>query len=84
MVGSYDANAFGLHDMHGNVFEWCLDWYDKAYKGSQKDFKGSSRVWRGGAWSYTAQGCRAASRSGLSPSMRQLNLGFRVALVPAR
>ena len=49
-VGSHAANRFGLHDMHGNVWEMCLDWHDKEYKSADPDFKGSLRVARGGSW----------------------------------
>jgi formylglycine-generating enzyme required for sulfatase activity len=83
-VGSYAANKYGLYDMHGNVWEWCLDWYDKDYKGADKDFKGSYRVIRGGSWHYLGQGCRAALRSSRSPSNRVNYLGFRVAVVQTR
>jgi formylglycine-generating enzyme required for sulfatase activity len=84
-VGSYDANGFGLHDMHGNVWEWCLDWYDKDYKGADKDFKGSLRVLRGGCWCNSTTNCRSADRAGRNiPETRTGGSGFRVALVPTR
>jgi formylglycine-generating enzyme required for sulfatase activity len=67
--GSYPANAWGLCDMHGNVWEWCQDWYDKDYyrSGNNKDPEGPqsgvSRVLRGGNWSiHAARRCRAATR----------------------
>ena len=89
-IGSYTPNAFGLHDMHGNVREWCSDWYDSNYY--SKDNKdnpagpteGSSRMFRGGCWLSNASGCRSANRSMNKPTYRGLNLGFRVALVPPR
>jgi formylglycine-generating enzyme required for sulfatase activity len=83
-VGSYPANKFGLHDMHGNVWEWCLDWYDKNYKGADKDFKGAKRVDRGGNWASTARYCRSANRDGDDPELRNNGLGFRVALVATK
>jgi formylglycine-generating enzyme required for sulfatase activity len=86
-VGSYPANDFGLHDMHGNVWEWCLDWYGKEYYGKSpaKDppgpREGSVRVNRGGGWFYNGRGCRSAFRSWYPPEKGNSHLGFRVALV---
>jgi formylglycine-generating enzyme required for sulfatase activity len=85
-VGSYPPNPWGLHDMHGNVCQWCQDWYDKDYYGlavSQDPpgpEKGSERVVRGGYWSKPANNCRAASRGSLAPNYRFFGGGFRVAL----
>ena len=81
-VGSFAANAWGLHDMHGNVHQWCEDWYDanEYNRGDCKDPKGpntgTSRVVRGGSWGY----CRSAFRYYYSPDYRNLDVGFRVVL----
>jgi formylglycine-generating enzyme required for sulfatase activity len=82
-VGSLEnANAWGLYDMHGNVWEWCEDWYGEYPKGEVVDpvnTKFSSfRVYRGGCWFDSAVGCRSAHRSGDVPSYRDNALGFRV------
>jgi formylglycine-generating enzyme required for sulfatase activity len=84
-VAQKKANAFGLHDMAGNVWEWCADWYDKDYyAGSPPDdpkgpASGSLRVLRGGCWFYGPGLCRSADRGRHSPVNRHLFLGFRVA-----
>ena len=86
-VGSYPPNAFGLYDMHGNVWEWCEDSYDENYyKASPVDdpqgpAQASMRVYRGGSWGLAAKYCRSANRYGLGASGRRSDLGFRVALV---
>ena len=81
-VGTKKSNPWGLHDMHGNVWEWCSDWYDRKLSGGVDPVGpngGSSRVNRGGCWGYVPGLCRSAYRSDYVPSYRIHNLGFRVA-----
>lgn len=84
-VGSYAPNAFGLYDMHGNVWEWCLDSYAAYAAGSQVDpfvNIGSNRVIRGGSWIYFSYYCRSALRLNRGPSAALEDVGFRVVLAP--
>jgi formylglycine-generating enzyme required for sulfatase activity len=86
-VGSYPSNHFGLLDMHGNVWEWCANWYDAGYyaTGPRKDPPGPEagpfRVLRGGSWRNQAATCRAAYRNALPPHQRQPFVGFRLVLI---
>jgi formylglycine-generating enzyme required for sulfatase activity len=81
-AGSFRPNAWGLYDMHGNVFEWCWDWYDSYASGAQTDPVGASsgmrRVIRGGGWLHSGQNLRSADRSGSTPGYRINFLGFRL------
>jgi formylglycine-generating enzyme required for sulfatase activity len=79
---SFAANVWGLYDMHGNVWEWCWDWYGSYSSRSQTNpvgaSSGSYRVLRGGVWDGTTQNARSANRSYHPPASRYYNLGFRL------
>jgi formylglycine-generating enzyme len=83
-VGSFPANAWGLHDMHGNVWQWCQDWYGdypkKDVVDSQGPDAGDTRVLRGGSWADGPRHCRSAERNANVPGHRTSNFGFRLCL----
>jgi formylglycine-generating enzyme required for sulfatase activity len=89
-VGSYSPNAWGLFDMHGNVYEWCLDSYAAYTNSAVSDpfmTGGTNRVMRGGSWGnwyYNLDSCRSASRNFFNSASWHDNIGFRVVLGPIR
>jgi formylglycine-generating enzyme required for sulfatase activity len=87
IVGKYRPNAWGLYDMHGNVAEWCHDWYRRGYPGEARDNPtgpptGSRRVVRGGGFNDFASACRSAARVEQMPTERRVSIGFRVVYAP--
>ena len=87
-VGAYPPNAWGLYEMHGNVWEWVEDIYHDSYKGAPNDgsawtdgegTESRNRVYRDGSWYYDPGGLRSASRGRNGPGVRYNDLGFRVA-----
>ena len=93
-VGSYPANAWGLHDMHGNIYEWCRDWYHARLPGgtdpdlhsakstaTRSEHGDISRVRRGGCWADEGWPCRSAFRLRFEPERRHDHIGFRVVVV---
>jgi formylglycine-generating enzyme required for sulfatase activity len=92
-VGTFSANAFGLYDMHGNVWEWCLDHFHDSYEGAPSDGsawidakakKNADRILRGGSWFDPPRRCRSANRR-RDTAVNRFNLnGFRVIYSPVR
>jgi formylglycine-generating enzyme len=89
-AGSFAANGYGLHDMAGNVWEWCWDFTSATYYGSSPGSDplgpgtGSDRVIRGGGWGYYARGCCSARRGSFTPDDSGNDLGFRAVLPPCQ
>jgi len=87
-VAQFEPNKWGLYDMHGNVAEWCLDWYKRGYPGKEArnnptgPTSGNRRVVRGGSFNDKASGCRSAARVAHSANERRGTIGFRVVFAP--
>jgi formylglycine-generating enzyme required for sulfatase activity len=85
-VGSFPANAWGLHDMHGNVWQWCQDWHggygNKDAADPQGPKAGKNRILRGGSWGSHPIFCRSANRNFRDPDERTESCGFRVCFTP--
>jgi formylglycine-generating enzyme required for sulfatase activity len=92
-VGAFPPNRFGVYDMHGNVWEWCLDEWVDNYNGAPTDgsARGNihsrdeniNRLLRGGSWNNNASNCRSANRNYNAASNRNNNIGFRVVWLPS-
>lgn len=84
VVGSYEPNAWGLYDMHGNVYEWCRDWLQanveelKQFVDPKGPDSGTLRVMRGGAWNQPVRDCRSAKREPFGPTVKYESVGFRL------
>ncbi len=85
-VGSFLPNSWGIYDIHGNVWEWCIDNFGQYTRGVQENpcgaKNGYTKVLRGGSWYHAAIGCRTANRDGIDPSSNDKDFGFRIVLAP--
>ena len=83
-VGSFAQNSWGIYDMHGNVWEWCLDYFGPYSSESLIDpcgpKSGFNRILRGGSWYHAPRGCRSSNRDGVDPGSKDKDFGFRVVL----
>jgi formylglycine-generating enzyme required for sulfatase activity len=83
-IGQKNPNLWGLYDMHGNIWEWTQDWYDKEYYGKSPEndpvgpSSGVTRVLRGGSWHTSARGLRSSCRNWARPDYRNCDIGFRL------
>jgi formylglycine-generating enzyme required for sulfatase activity len=88
-VGGKKSNPWGLFDMHGNVYEWCRDWFDRELPGGRDPEvtvrpDAQRRVVRGGSWVADTDSCAAGSRTIVDEALRSRSVGFRIALTPVQ
>ena len=85
-VDRFAPNPWGLHDMHGNLWQWCSDWFGKYDTDKNTDprgaLRGTHRVVRGGSWQHTPRRARAAARGQEEPATRSQTIGFRIVCEP--